>query len=86
MTDFLQSGYVLLWAALAVLLFFTGRRLGAFGYVMSGFFVFMTVWYGLRAFFGIPTLEGPLLIVFRVVLGVFLAVIIGIWVFNRKKQ
>ena len=58
MADFLQYGYVVLWAALAALTFFIGRKQGLIGYLLSVFFVFMAVWYGLRAFGGLPVFDG----------------------------
>ena len=57
MTDFLQYGAVALWAVLAVLTFIIGRKQGAVGYMLSVFFVFMAVWYGLRAFGKLPVTE-----------------------------
>ena len=76
MADFLQYGYVVLWAALAALTFFIGRKQGLIGYLLSVFFVFMAVWYGLRAFGGLPVFDGVLGHVFRGVLIVFLFVIL----------
>ena len=86
MTAFLQNFYVVLWALLAVLCFFIGRKQGAAGYLLSIFFVFMTVWYGLRTFAGLPVFEGVLSYVFRGVLLVFLAVIIAVWYRGRKAK
>ncbi len=86
MTDFLQNIYVYLWAVLAVLCFFTGRKQGAYAYVMGLFFVFMTVWYGLRTFLEYPMFEGVLAIVFRCVLGAFLVLFVLVYYFSRKKS
>ena len=84
MTTFLQNFYVILWGLLAVLCFFIGRKQGAAGYLLSVFFVFMTVWYGLRAFAGLNVFEGVWGYVFRGVLLVFLAVIVAVWYRGRK--
>ena len=51
--SFLNYAYVFLWAALAVLVLIIGRKELVLAALMSAFFVFMTVWYGLRAFGGI---------------------------------
>lgn len=85
MAEFMQYAYVFLWAALAVLLFLAGFKQGAFAFVMSGFFVFMTVWYALRAFWGFPVFEGVLGVVFRCVLGVFLALLILLYLLSRRR-
>jgi len=84
MTQFLQYGYVFLWAILAVLTFFIGRKQGLIGYLLSVFFVFMTVWYGLRAFGNLPVFDGVWGYIFRGLLVVFLAVIVFIWWKSRK--
>ncbi len=75
--EFLQYATVFLWAALAVLVLVVGRREGLLAYVMAAFFVFMTVWYALRAFGGIAMFDGVLGIVFKCVLGAF-AVALGL--------
>ncbi len=84
MADFLQYGYVVLWAALAALTFFIGRKQGLIGYLLSVFFVFMAVWYGLRAFGGLPVFEGVPGYIFRGLLILFLLVIVYIWWRSRK--
>lgn len=81
----MQYAYVFLWAALAVLLFAAGFKQGAFAFVMSGFFVFMTVWYALRAFGGYPMFDGTLGVVFRCVLGAFLALIILVYFLSKRR-
>ena len=84
MTQFLQYGYVFLWAILAVLTFFIGRKQGLVGYLLSVFFVFMTVWYGLRTFGGFAVFEGVPGFIFKGLLVVFLVVIVFIWWKSRK--
>lgn len=84
MSDFMQYAYVFLWAALAVLTFFIGRRQGVFGYLLSLFFVFMAIWYGLRAFGNLPVFEGIPGYVFRGFLIGFLIVIVYIWWRSKK--
>lgn len=86
MTSFLEHFYVILWAVLAVLCFLIGRKQGAAGYLLSVFFVFMTVWYGLRAFWGLEVFEGVPGHIFRGVLVVFLAVIVAVWYRSKKSQ
>ena len=86
MTDFLQYGAVALWAVLAVLTFIIGRKQGAVGYMLSVFFVFMAVWYGLRAFGKLPVFDGTVGFIFRAVLTVILFSTIGVWYRIKKKQ
>ena len=86
MNDFLQNAYVFLWAVLALLMFFAGRKQGPIAYVLSIFFVFMTVWYALRAFGGLPMFEGTLSIVFRCVLGVFLALLVLVYLISKRRK
>ncbi|MEE1262683.1 hypothetical protein [Ruminococcus sp.] len=83
---FLQYFYVFLWAALAVLCFFIGRKIGLAGYLLTLFFVFMTIWYGLEAFAGLPVFDGVMGHVFRGVLLVFLIIIVFIWYRGRRAQ
>ena len=86
MSQFLQYGYVFLWAALAVLTFFIGRKQGLYGYLLSVFFVFLAIWYGLRAFGNLPVFEGVPGYIFRGALVVFLLVIVFIWQKSRKEN
>lgn len=82
----MQYAYVFLWAALAVLMFFVGRKYGVYGYLLSLFFAIMTIWYGLRAFGGLPVFEGVPGFVFRGMLIVFLIVIGYSWWRSRKNS
>jgi hypothetical protein len=50
------------------------------------FFVFLAIWYGLRAFGGLPVFEGVPGYVFRGVLVVFLLVIVFVWQRSRKEN
>ena len=84
--DFLQYFYVILWAALAVLMFFTGRKQGAFAYMLSGFFVFMTIWYGLDTFSDYNMFEGVMSLIFRGVMLVFLVLFILVYFLLKKKN
>lgn len=84
--EFLNYLYVFVWAILAVLMFFTGRKQGAFAYVLSGFFVFMTIWYGLDTFLGYNMFDGVMSIVFRAVLIAFLLVLIGAYLLMKRKN
>ena len=87
MSDFLQNFYVYLWAALAVLMLGISIKYKgstrATGLVLTIFFVFMTVWYGLRSFGGIAMFDGALGIIFKVILGVFLAALVIIYLVSR---
>ena len=84
--DFLQYFYVFLWAALAVLMFFTGRKQGAFAYMLSGFFVFMTIWYGIDTFSDYNMFEGVMSLVFKGVMLVFLVLFILVYFLLKKKN
>lgn len=86
MTEFMQYAYVFLWVILAALTFMIGLKQGAVGFMLTGFFVFMAVWYGLRAFWNIPVFDGVLGYVFRGVLLVYLMIIVAVWYHGKKKQ
>ncbi len=81
---FLQYAYVFLWAILAVMVIVVGRKEGLLAYVMAAFFVFMTIWYGIRAFGGIDMFGGVLGIVFKCVLGAFAAALAAVWILKRR--
>ena len=83
---FIHYFYVFLWAVLAVLCFFIGRKHGLVGYLLTVFFLFMSIWYGLEAFGGLPVFDGVMGHVFRGVLIVFLIVVVFIWYRGRKAQ
>ena len=82
--EFLNYAYVVLWAVLAVMVIVVGRKEGLLAFVMSAFFVFMTVWYGLRAFGGFAMFDGVLGVVFKCVLGAFAAALAVIWILKRR--
>ena len=86
MNEFFQYGAVFLWGILAVLTFFIGKKHGAGGYLLSVFFVFMAVWYGLRAFGGLPVFDGVAGFVFRGLLIGFLLIILALWWKSRKAR
>lgn len=89
MGEFLQNMYVWLWAALAILMIIVGishEHQGLLAVLMAVFFIFMTVWYGLRTFAGYPMFEGMLNIIFRCILGGFLVALGLIYWFIRKRK
>lgn len=81
---FLQYAYVFLWAILAVMVIIVGRKEGLLAYVIAAFFVFMTVWYGIRAFGGVDMFGGVLGIVFKCILGAFAVALAAIWIIKRR--
>lgn len=83
--SFLNYAYVFLWAALAVMVAVVGRKEGLLALVMAAFFVFMTVWYGIRAFGGVAMFDGILGVIFKCVLGAFAAAMAVIWIIKRRK-
>ena len=82
--DIMNCRYVFLWAALAVLVLIIGRKELVLAALMSAFFVFMTVWYGLRAFGGIAMFDGVLGIIFKCILLAFALLLGAVWYFRRK--
>lgn len=90
MSNFLQNAYVYLWAVLAVLMFATAiknrKTFGAIASVLAIFFVFMTVWYGLRTFGGYAMFDGTMGIVFKAVLGIFAIILVAAYLIYRKKS
>lgn len=85
MSEYLQYAYVFVWAALAVLTFIIGIKQDIYAFVLSLFFVFMTVWYALNSFGGIAMFEGALGIAFRCIAVAFLAVVAYMY-FRKKKS
>ena len=84
MTEYI---YVFFWALLALLCFviaFKEKKLYALAPALV--LAFMSVWYGLRAFAGIAVFSGTLGIIYRVVLGVFLALCIVFYVISRIRN
>lgn len=87
MTEFIQNAYVFLWGALALLTFAVGVKQKTVHYfVISLFFIFMTVWYGLRSFGGYEMFGGSLGIIFKCVAGAFLLLFIGIYLLEKKRK
>ena len=90
MNEFIQNIYVYLWGVLAILMFAVAAKnrktFGATALVLALFFVFMTVWYGLRTFGGYEMFEGNMGIIFRVVMGVFLIFLVIAYLIYRKKS
>lgn len=91
MGEFLQNMYVWLWAALAILMIIVGIKYrhehqGLLAVLMAVFFIFMTVWYGLRTFAGYQMFEGTLNIIFCCILGGFLVALGLIYWFIRKRK
>ncbi len=86
MTEYLQYAYVFVWAALAVLSFIIGFKQGKYGFILSAFFVFMTVWYALNSFGGLEMFEGTLGIVFKCIAVACLAGAVALLFFERKKR
>ena len=84
--EFLNYAYVFLWAALAVMVVIVGRKERLLACAVASFFVFMAVWYGLRAFGGIAVFDGVLGIVFKCVLGAFAVALGLVWFFKRKNN
>lgn len=83
--DVMQYVYVFLWAALAIMVVLVGRKEGLLAYLVSLFFLFMTVWYGLRAFAGLAMFDGVLGIIFKCVLGLF-AVVFLVFLVKRHQN
>ena len=85
MNSILPYIYVFLWAALAVMTIVVERKEGLVAYVMAALFVFMTVWYGVRAFGGVAMFDGVLGIIFKCVLGAFAVALGLVWYFKRRR-
>lgn len=87
MSGFLENIYVYLWGALALLTVIVGiKQRAVYPFIITLFFIFMTIWYGLRTFGGYEMFSGSLGVIFRIVCLVFLAAIVGFYIFYRKKS
>ncbi|MGN0449638.1 MAG: hypothetical protein ACI4G0_04685 [Ruminococcus sp.] len=86
MTDFMQTIYVILWGVLALLTFAIGiKQKAPYAFVISAFFVFMTVWYALDTYSGMDMFAGTFGIVFKVVLVIVLVLFVGAYVLSRRR-
>lgn len=86
MTDFMQTIYVILWGVLTLLTFAIGiKQKAPYAFVISAFFVFMTVWYALDAYSGMDMFAGTLGIVFKVVLVIVLVLFVGAYILSRRR-
>lgn len=86
MTGFMQNVYVILWGMLALLTFAIGiKQKRAYAFVISAFFIFMTVWYALDAYSRIDMFAGTQGIIFKVVLVIVLVLLIGGYILSRRK-
>ncbi len=83
---FLEIIYLAVWAVIAGYCIYSARKIGAISYVAAGFFVFMFVWRLMNLILPINLFAGVYNIIFRVVAGVFLVVILGYIIINRKKS
>ncbi len=87
MSEFLENIYVYLWGALALLTVIVGiKQRAVYPFIIALFFIFMTIWYGLRTFGEYEMFSGSLGVIFRIVCLVFLAAIVGFYIFYRKKS
>ncbi len=87
MTEFMQNIYVFLWAVLALLTFAVGiKQKAPYAFVVSLCFVFMTVWYALEAFAGYQMFSDTAGIIYKIVLAVFLAAFVIIYLVSKKKH
>ena len=82
----MQTIYVILWGVLALLTFAVGiKQKAAYAFVISAFFVFMTVWYALDTYSGMDMFAGALGIVFKVVLVAVLALFVGFYFLSKRR-
>lgn len=86
MNGSMQTVYVFMWAALAVLTFILGFKHRKTFFMFTVFFVFMSVWYALKAFWNLPVFEGALRWVFTGVMLLYLAVAVLLWIRDRKRD
>lgn len=84
--DVMQYFYVFLWSALAVMTFIVGRKEGLLAVLIASFFVYMAVWYGIRAFGNVPMFDGVLGIVFKCTLGAFALLLCAVWLIKRRRN
>lgn len=76
----MSNSYVFVWAALAVLTVILAIKHEKIFFVFTGFFVFMTLWQSLKAFWKLPVTDGALGWVFRGVMIAYLVVAMIIWI------
>ena len=82
----MEKFYFVLWAVIAVYLFAVAKKTGKLCYVLSAFFVFMSVWYAIDSFSGIDMFADLLGIVFKCIVGAFLVFLIIVYVISKKSK
>lgn len=78
--------YAVLWAVIAIYLFSVGIKINKILFLGAGLFTFMSVWWLVNELIDINLFEGIYGIVFRVVVGIVLALFIIFYVISKKKS
>ena len=82
----MEKFYFIIWAIVAIYLFAIAKKTSKICYALSAFFVFMSVWYGINSFSGIDMFADTLGIIFKCIVGAFLALLIVIYIISKKKN
>ena len=82
--QFLDIVYLVLWALLALLCLGLTRKLGPVMLIVSGFFVFMFVWYLINDLSPVNMFDGVYNLVFRGIALVFLGILVAAYLYIRK--
>ncbi len=78
--------YAVLWAVIAIYLFSVGIKINKILFLGAGLFTFMSVWWLVNELIDINLFDGIYGIVFRVVVGIVLALFIIFYVISKKKS
>lgn len=78
--------YAVLWAVIAIYLFSVAIKINKILFLGAGLFTFMSVWWLVNELIDINLFEGIYGIVFRVVVGIVLALFIIFYVISKKKS
>ena len=79
--------YSALWLIIAVMLFFRFRKENKVVYLLSLYFIFLSVWWFIDEFVaGINLMDGTYVWILRLVSAVMLTICLIIYLFERKRQ
>lgn len=77
--------YAALWAVIAIYLFAVAIRVNKILFLGAGLFTFMAVWWLVNELINVNLFDGMYGIIFRVVMGIVLALFIIFYVISKKK-
>jgi uncharacterized membrane-anchored protein len=78
--------YLILWAGLAIYMFFSAHKISPILYIAGVFFTFMFAWYLINGLIPENLMDGVPGLVFKIICGCFLAVFLLFYYLNKRKN